>query len=573
MNFLDFLLQNKIIDEKQATSLKDESIKAGLSFEDLILKKNIIQESDLFKAKAKYLDIPLKEKIPEDVPDDVLSLLPRESVDFYRMVPLSLNRQEGILEVGMVSPDDAQAKQALQFLSRQYKFTVKVFLITVSAFRGFLKKYRKSEQEVESALKDLQKDEVSSKEGAEQASFTRLVEDAPVIKMVAVILRQAVEGGASDIHIEPQRQTSRVRYRFDGILYSSLELPFRIHAAVIARIKILSGLKIDETRLPQDGRFSTMISNQKVDFRVASFPTTLGEKIVLRILKTDQSLQTLESLGFSGRNLTVTEKVAKKQHGMMLVTGPTGSGKSTTLYGLLNLLNKEGINIVTLEDPVEYSMDGISQSQANPDIGYTFAKGLRQILRQDPDIIMVGEIRDEETANLAVHAALTGHLVLSTLHTNSAIGAVPRLVDMGIKPFLLAPSLSLVIGQRLVRKLCSFCKEKVKPSGAEKTYLQEQIRLFPEDLKREYLGKAIDIFKPAGCKKCNNKGYKGRVGVFEVLEITNTLAEAINKDLNEQSLQKEVKLQNMITLQQDSILKVLEGVTSLEEVAGTLQAI
>ena len=340
-----------------------------------------------------------------------------------------------------------------------------------------------------------------------------------------------------------------------------------MHPAIVARIKILSRLKIDETRIPQDGRFSTNFGDKRIDFRVSTFPTTLGEKVVIRVLDPSESVSSLDKLGLIGRNLEIVQKSIKSPYGMILVTGPTGSGKTTTLYTILRLLNQEKTNIVTLEDPVEYFMSGVNQSQVMPEIDYTFAKGLRQILRQDPDIIMVGEIRDEETASLAIHAALTGHLVLSTLHTTSAAGVIPRLLDMGIKPFLISPTLSVAISQRLMRVLCLHCKKKVKLQGEKKKYFLEKVKKLPLNVRNQLkLGSELFVYESVGCKKCNNNGYTGRIGVFEVLEMTDSLADIITQGPTEQAISKEGEKQGMTTMEGDGILKVLDGITSIDEV-------
>jgi len=568
MSFLEFLVKRKALKKDEANKVEKELKKTGLAVEALLLRKKLLEEKKLFQLKSEFLNIPLKDVKPEDISPDVFSIIPKESVEFYKMVSLGLNKSKRILEVGMVYPEDAQAKEALKFLSRQQKFSLKIYLITFSDFKEYLKKYRAPEKEVEKALERLEQEIKSEEQGAKKAvapeKFTRLVEEAPVIKMAAVILRQAVEGRASDIHIEPTTEDLRVRYRLDGVLYTTLILPLKVHPAVIARVKILSRLKIDETRLPQDGRFSTSIGGRRVDFRVSTFPTTLGEKAVIRVLDPSESLDNLSDLGLQYRNLEVTERKVKKPYGMILVTGPTGSGKTTTLYTILKLLNKESVNIVTLEDPVEYFIGGVSQSQVRPEIEYTFAKGLRQILRQDPDIIMVGEIRDEETASLAIHAALTGHLMLSTLHTTSAAGVIPRLLDMGVKPFLLSPTLAVAVSQRLVRVLCPICKKRVKLQGATRKFILEKINNLPQDIKKQVV--LQDIFEPKGCKKCNFTGYSGRKGIFEILEMTDNLAEIIITSPSEKAITEEAKAQGMMTMEEDGILRVLEGSTSLEEV-------
>ena len=481
------------------------------------------------------------------------------------MIPLSLKGD--ILEVGMVFPENTQAQEAIKFLARQNKFTPKIFLITFSDFKKYMGKYQAPEKEMEKALEVLNKEiEKEGKQEMDSVEFGRLVEEAPIIKMVAVILRQAVEGNASDIHIEPTQEDLRVRFRLDGVLYPSLFLPIRVHSAIIARIKILSRLKIDETRVPQDGRFSTIINNKKIDFRVATFPTNLGEKVAIRVLNPEKGLRSLGDLGLKDRNFEVIKKGIEDNFGMILSTGPTGSGKTTTLYALLRILNKEGVNIVTLEDPIEYFIAGVNQSQVRPDINYTFAKGLRQILRQDPDIIMVGEIRDEETAALAIHASLTGHLVLSTLHTTTASGVIPRMIDMKVKPFLLPPTVNVCISQRLIRKLCPFCKEKKKLEGEQKRYVMEKLRTMPVKKKHE-----MYAYEPKGCKKCKNKGYIGRIGIFEVFKMTPEIANVISSNPRESEIFKQARLQGMMTIEEDGILKVLEGVTSLEEIARGLE--
>jgi type IV pilus assembly protein PilB len=351
----------------------------------------------------------------------------------------------------------------------------------------------------------------------------------------------------------------------DGSLHASIFLPLRLLPAIVSRIKILSNMKIDETRVPQDGRFSAKFDAKSVDFRVSSFPTVLGEKVAIRILDPSQWLRNVDDLGLRGRNLELTEKAVKKPYGLILITGPTGSGKTTTLYTLLRSLNKEGKNIVTLEDPVEYFIDGVNQSQIKTEIGYSFASGLRNILRQAPDIIMVGEIRDEETANLTTHAALTGHLVFSTIHTNNASGVIPRLIDLGVKPFLIPPTLTLAIAQRLVRKLCPDCRKKVKPNKETKNLILQELSRLPEACKKD-VGPDPDIFEPTGCKKCGFNGFSGRTGVYEILEMTDNLAELILKEPSESKIAEEASNQGMITMKQDGFLKALEGITTIEEV-------
>jgi len=414
---------------------------------------------------------------------------------------------------------------------------------------------------------EIKKEEKVGQKKIKATELERVVEEAPISKVVAVILRHAVDGNASDIHIEPGREKLRVRFRLDGILHSSIFLPLRILPAIVARIKILSNLKIDETRVPQDGRFSTKVGDRNIDFRVSSFPTTLGEKVAIRILDPGERKADFKGMGIIGRNLETIERALKKPYGMILATGPTGSGKTTTLYAILGLFNKDEVNIMTLEDPVEYFIEGVNQSQVKPEIGYSFSSGLRYTLRQDPDILMVGEIRDEETASLSIHAALTGHILLSTLHTSNTLGVIPRLIDMGIQPFLLPPTLSLAIAQRLVRKLCVHCKKKIKANKETRKILLREIENFPPAVKADVkLDKTFYIHEPVGCKRCNNAGYSGRIGVYEILEMTDQLSKLILTKPSEAQIGEEANRQGMLKMKQDGILKVLEGITSLEEV-------
>ncbi|OIP75449.1 MAG: hypothetical protein AUK07_01405 [Parcubacteria group bacterium CG2_30_36_21] len=573
MDLIQELIKRKIIDKRAGAQLKMEAKGSNKAIEEIILKEEILSEQTLFKLKSQLLKIPLKQVVPEKISPEVLELIPKESAQYYKMVPLK--KEKNSFEVGMVYPEDSQAQEALKFLTRQSKLSYNSFLITLSDFKKCLERYRVPQQEMEKALERLESEiKVEGKEevAIEKEEFKRLVEEAPIIKMVSVILRQAVEGNASDIHIEPTQENLKVRYRLDGILHSSLFLPLKAHPAIVARIKILSSLKIDETRIPQDGRFSAKIGEKNIDFRVSTFPTILGEKVVLRILDPEKGLKSLEKLGLNKENFNKVKKSLGRPYGMILVTGPTGCGKTTTLYALLRILNTEGVNIVTLEDPVEYFIAGISQSQIKPEINYTFAKGLRQIFRQDPDIIMVGEIRDEETAELAVHAALTGHLVFSTLHTNNASDVIPRLIDMGIKPFLLSPSLAMALSQRLVRVLCPFCKRRVKASAKARKFILETIEQMPAfSRKKIKVPEPLYIFEAKGCKKCNFKGYSGRTGIFELIEMTDKLAEIIIRLPVKTKILEEARRQGMISMKEDGVLKVLEGITSIEEIMRAIE--
>ena len=392
-------------------------------------------------------------------------------------------------------------------------------------------------------------------------------EEAPIIKLLSIIVTEAVRIGASDIHFEPERKVLRVRFRADGNLYTSVLLPLEIHLPIISRIKIMANLKIDEMRMPQDGRFRSIIDEKPVDFRVSTFPINNGEKVAIRILDSSTGLFSISQLGLNEMAANVVKEAIKRPYGMFLITGPTGSGKTTTLYALLQILNNDGVNMVTLEDPVEYTIEGINQSQVLPEIGYTFSKGLRHIVRQDPDVIMVGEVRDNETAELAVHAALTGHLVFSTLHTNNAAGVIPRLIDLNVQKFLLPSSLNLMMAQRLVRKLCPHCKKERLASEEEIHFIEESLEGMSKELKERFnIVKPYKIYDSVGCGECNNRGYKGRVGIFEVLTMNKAIEEIVLSDMSETRIKAEMRKQGMLSLREDGVVKVLNGMTSLTEI-------
>jgi len=497
----------------------------------------------------------------EKIPDEVSGIIPPETVSFYKIMPFK--KKGNVLHVAMVEPQDITALEALKFIAQRYKLQIKIYQITQNDFNQAFKQYGDIEEEAEEVLGALE--EQAKKEKAtlgdqetKEEKLKRIAQEAPISKMVAVILRHAIEGRASDIHIEPEEKKLRVRFRIDGVLQTGLTLPKRIHPAVVSRIKILSNLKIDIKRKPQDGRFRANIDGKKIDFRVSTFPTEHGEKAVLRVLDPDVGIQELKDLGLQGRNSKLVEQAIKEPYGMILVTGPTGSGKSTTLYAILKILNKEGVNIVTLEDPIEYWIPGISQSQVRPDIGYTFANGLRSVLRQDPDIIMVGEIRDEETAELAVHAALTGHLLLSTLHTNSAVGTVPRLADMGVAPFLLSSSLNLIIAQRLAKRIKTKSDKPIMEE--ELAQIKKEWDNIPEEEKKRTGVETFPqtIYQP--------KKMKGRIGLFETLDITPEMEKIIAGKLTKSRIREAAQEQGVISMRQDGIIKIIQGSTSLEEV-------
>lgn len=507
-------------------------------------------------------------KFEERIPPNVLSLVPEETAKHYKMIPLAL--YEKVLDVGMVNPDDVRAQEALNFLVGRLGLISRIFKIEESDWRGLMTQYRGLHGEVRAALEELEKELEREKVFVVQPSKSVTKKpteaEAPIIRMVDAILRHAVGGRASDVHIEPGMDKLRVRLRTDGLLATAVVLPKEISPAVIARVKIMSSLRIDETRIPQDGRFRIVLDKTDVDFRVGIFPTASGEKAALRILDPTAGIKTMPDLGIVGHNFEIISREIRKPFGMILMTGPTGSGKSTTIYAILQILNTEAVNIVSLEDPVEYYIEGVNQSQIRPEIGYSFGTGLRQILRQDPDIIMVGEIRDSETAALAVHSALTGHIVLSTLHTNNAIGVIPRLIDMGVEPFLIPSSLNVAVAQRLIKRLCPDCKRETVASDRARKIIMDAIASMPEDTRAKVKVKEpIKIYQPQGCPQCGGKGTKGRIGMFEVLEMTPQLEEIVITSPTENKIIAEAKRQNMVTMFQDGILKVLDGIISLEE--------
>lgn len=547
---------------QEAAEIRKLARSKNISIEEELLERGL-DEQKILKAKGEALGIPTFSLAGKKVPFDLLKNIPEESARHYQFVPINL--ENGTISIGMVDPDNIEAKEALKFIASRLNQPFKIFVISRRDMAAVLQEYKGISGEVTKVLGEL---EVAlSEEPAlpkemlrEETSF---VEDAPITKMVAVILRHATEGRASDIHIEPSRDKLRVRFRVDGVLYTSLFLPIKVHDAIISRIKILTNMQLDEKRKPQDGRFSAKIENREIDFRVSTFPTYFGEKVAIRILDPETGIKNLDDVGFSPDHAKAVKEALSEPYGLILLTGPTGSGKSTTLYAMLQSLNEDRWNIVSLEDPVEYSIGGINQSQVRPEIGYDFAEGLRHILRQDPDVIMVGEIRDKETAQLAIHAALTGHLVLSTLHTNTAVGVVPRLIDMGVDPYLIAPTLIMAIGQRLVRTLCEDSKEEVPVEGKVKEAIMQEVNAMPESVKRNIKIPKV-IYKPKISGTCP-KGSRGRMAIFEVLEITKPLEKLILEKPSEVIIEEEAKKQGMLTLRQDGILRVLDGKVGLEE--------
>ncbi len=561
--FLDILLKIKKITKDQYDALKKELEASGLPEEEFLLGK--FPEELVFEVKSKYYGVPLA-KLPDDysIDEDALAQIPEEVAKMYKIIPIKKNGS--VLDIGMVNPQDIKASDAVKFILTSKSLSAHIFLITNTQFKKLFKQYSALTTKVKEALKEVDTKKEERKAIEEALKQEKLAEEAPINKIVTVIFKHAYEGGASDIHIEPLESGTRVRFRIDGVLHSSLVLPKDIHESLVSKIKILSSLKIDETRVPQDGRFRTKIDEKPVDFRVSTFPTTEGEKVVLRLLDLSMGTKSLEELGFVGSGVEVIKRGLKKPFGMILTTGPTGSGKSTTLQSMVSILNNEQVNIVSLEDPVEYYIDGVNQSQIRPEIQYDFASGLRSILRQDPNVIMVGEIRDSETAALSVHAALTGHIVFSTLHTNDVLGVIPRLVDMEVEPFLLPNALSIMIAQRLVRRLCDECKEPIEPKGRAKEILDKSISEMPKKIQENLDLSGLKIYQAKGCSKCGKKGTKGRVVIFEVLEMTQQLKDIIIKGEDSSKIAEEAKRQGMLTMRQEGVLKAINGVVSLEDV-------
>ena len=515
--------------------------------------------------------IPVLSEFPKQLEKRILEIIPEATARKHRL--FCFEKNDTLLRIAMVDPSDFDAMNMLRFLAEKESLSIEIYQTTEAVFGEVMKNYSGTDKALQNAILSLKKGAESGLdlEAEKRKSIQgEVFQDAPIAKLVEVIVKHALDGRASDIHIEPIEGNYRVRFRIDGILKSQLVFPLEVGRAVVSRIKILSNLKIDEKRKPQDGRIHFESGGRAIDLRVSSLPVMEGEKIVMRVLDRANNVSDFDVLGLLGRNRTVLLNKIREPFGIVLITGPTGSGKSTTLYAFLQILNHEERNIVTLEDPVEYFIDGVNQSQIRPEIGYTFSAGLRSILRQDPNVIMVGEIRDNETAELAIHAALTGHLVLSTLHTNDAIGSVPRLVDMGVESFLLASSLQSVAAQRLVRKICEKCKMEMKITDLQRNRLAQMYQEIPLAEKKAYNLKdnqEIKVFKGAGCDDCGRTGHKGRVGIYEVFEITDPVKGIItDHKANEHELRKESLSQGMISMKEDGILKVLLGLTTLAEV-------
>jgi type IV pilus assembly protein PilB len=574
MSFLEELVKKDLIKGSQIGEIKSRANEKYEGNIDEALAEAGVPEEKVLEAKGEYLGLPVKSVNVQEMSFSVLRYISEDSATHYRFAPLEL--KDGVLEVGVMDPENIQAMDALQFISTKLGIPFKVFLISKSDYESIMQSYKGMGSQVEEVLKELSDEEMENVKSLSEENLSKeirdvkpgeeskIVEDAPVIKIVAVILRNALEGGASDIHIEFTGEKVKVRFRVDGTLHTTIVLPPSVYSGIVARIKILAKLRLDEKRKPQDGSFSASVDGRKIDFRVSTMPAYYGEKVVMRILDSEKGVKPLDQLGLSKTNLNIVREAIKRPYGLILITGPTGSGKSTTLYSMMNELDKEKSNIISLEDPVEYHMPDVNQSQMMPEIGYTFASGLRSILRQDPDIIMVGEIRDKETAQLAIQAALTGHLVLSTLHTNNAIGAIPRLVDMGVDPYLIAPTLIVSIAQRLARLTCASSRKLVPMDPTIKIQIEEQLKDLPDEFKKDIIYKN-EMYETVPSSECPS-GTRGRIAVFEMFKIDKEIQAVILKNPTNDAIYEVARRKGMIMMREDAMLKSLDGIIPFTEV-------
>jgi type IV pilus assembly protein PilB len=584
-SLVEKLLKNsgKATDE-QLKTLRAREATDKKPMQDLVLKENLLNEKELTKLYADEIDIPLVELVAKDIKKDVLKSLPERIARQYHAVVFDEDA-DGIKLVAMEDPDDIQA---INFLHKQLGDNIRIYITTATLLQAALDQYRG--ENISTELTQVMAGEEADQEASDEVSEDDLAEDSPIAQSVNLIIEYGVKAGASDIHIEPREEYVIVRYRIDGLLREANKLPRKTLGALVSRIKILSNLKIDEHRAPQDGRFKVQVGGLVYALRVSTLPIVDGEKVVMRILNESTKAASLEELGFWGVAKETVEHSIVQPHGMILVTGPTGSGKSTTLFSVLSMLNSPTTNISTVEDPVEYRIPGVNQTQVNPVAGMTFTNGLRALLRQDPNIIMVGEIRDKETAELGVQAALTGHLVFSTLHTNNAATCLPRLLDMGIEPFLIASTVRAVVGQRLVRRLCVNCREEFSPTetdlkqltktfGLDKAETMKRLHDYEVQAKDGNIGKNIKdlgstdtkittLWKAHadGCAACNHTGYKGRIGIYEVLHNSENIQTLIVGNATSDKIQTAAIEQGMLTMQLDGLVKALRAETTIEEI-------
>jgi type IV pilus assembly protein PilB len=562
LNLLKKLLkENKILGDKEFEELDKSAEEKGVPLEEYLIEKRIIGEELLYKALADNLKLPFVELKDKMIKIEVLLLIPGQIAQTHQII--AFEKGKNYLKLATTDPEDLQT---FEFIKRKTGLEPKIYLTTPTNIKEALGQYHIG---LKAEFKEIAKEEMTG-----PAKLKELAQDIPVVKMVDTLLEYAILERASDIHIEPTEKDVIIRYRIDGILRTVMTLPKTTHPGIISRIKILSNLKLDEHRLPQDGRFKIVAPQYRVAFRVSIIPTFDGEKIAMRLLDEKSQIISLEQLGLEPNPLEIIKRNIKRPHGMLLSTGPTGSGKTTTLYTILNLLNSPQVNISTVEDPIEYRIPNVNQCQVNPKIGFTFAIGLRAFLRQDPDIIMVGEIRDMETAEIAIHAALTGHLVLSTLHTNDASSAILRLVDMNIPPFLLSSTINLIIAQRLARKICLDCIQSYNLSDERVKELEKEFDMknILKTLEREKIIKpgaslkSILFYSGRGCNRCKFEGYKGRIGLYEVLEVTKEIRDLILKRPPLEEIQNLSRKQEMVTITEDGFIKAIKGITTIEEV-------
>ena len=564
----DYLLENSIVDQKDLDPLFARAEEENVQLCDLLVQEEILKKTQCIKSIASVLGYPFVDLTKEMISSQILGIIPEQVAKKSQVV--AFEKSGKTLKVAMIDPDNLQV---IDFLKKKTSLDIMPYMTTEDSIKTILKQYTKSlKAEFGDMISEDEKQAISVADGADDLS--KVAEELPIVRIVETLLKHAILDGASDIHIEPQEKEVLVRYRIDGILRQAMTLPKTALAGIIARIKVLSNLKLDEHRLPQDGRFKIEKDDYKISFRVSILPVFDGEKVVMRLLDESSQGLTLEKMGMYGEALEAIQREIRKPNGMVLVTGPTGSGKTTTLYTVVDILNSPEVNISTVEDPVEYRMDNINQTQVITKIGMTFASALRALLRQDPDIIMVGEIRDQETLEIAIHAAMTGHLVLSTLHTNSAAGAIPRMVDMGVEPFLIASTTNVVIGQRLVRRVCAECHKKYTLNEKEVETLKKNYDMdaIMETMYRIGSAKSgtrwtdVELSKAEGCSQCNGTGYKGRSGIYEVFEVTEDIEKLITQNATSEALEKKARENGMVTMVEDGFYKVLQGVTSIEEV-------
>ena len=557
----DILFKQGLLTHEQLSMLKLESINSGQSVDRILIEHNLVPLDKLTQAKSQILNVPFVKVEGRAIPADVLNLIPEPAAKRYKLIPFEKTKDE--LYVAMEDPLDIQV---IQFVEKRSGMRVKAFLaLGDDILKAISEQYQQNlTTDVTSALKEV----AAAKVEGEVSKEAEIIREAPVSNIINQLLEYALKTRASDIHIEPQEDRTRVRYRIDGILQEKILLPKGVHDALISRVKILSTLKIDEKRLPQDGRFTFTFGQATVDLRISTIPTVFGEKVVMRLLPKSSGAPTLMELGLRGVSLKALDSQLLRTHGIILICGPTGSGKTTTLYSILSKISTTRVNILTIEDPVEYQIPGVNQVQVNVQVGLTFASALRSFLRQDPNIIMVGEVRDVETADLAIQAALTGHQVFSTIHTNSASGSPPRLLDVGVEPFLLTSALNAVVGQRVVRKICMRCKTDFNaPAEVLENVKQVLGKILPVSLTAQ----GLKLYKGAGCQFCGNTGYLGRVGIYEVLVMTQAIAKLVLEHASSAAIEEEAISSGMVTMKQDGYMKVLEGITTMEEVLRVAQ--